>query len=149
MPVLAACLILLAAAPSQHDREPLYDPSADPFADLQEAVTEAQSSGRRILLTVGGNWCGWCYTLHEYIHEHEDVLALLEQNFVSLKINMDQENRNEEFLSQYPEIHGYPHLFVLDSDGTFLHSQSTAPLEEGPSYDKAKLMSFLKEWGPQ
>ncbi len=42
---------------------------------------------------------------------------------------------------------GYPHLFVLDSDGAFLHSQSTGPLEEGRSYDKAKLMGFLKEWG--
>ena len=145
---VTACLVLLAAAPQQKDRPPLYDPAADSFADLEEAIVAAQDSGRRILLTVGGNWCGWCYALDGYIHEHEDVHALLETSFVSLKVNMDQENPNEEFLSQYPDIGGYPHLFVLDSDGTFLHSQSTGPLEEGRSYDKAKLMGFLKEWGP-
>jgi thioredoxin-related protein len=141
------CLILLASAPRQKDREPLYDPSADPFADLEETIVEARESDRRILLVVGGNWCGWCYALDEYIHEHEDVLTLLEENFVTLKINMDRENDNEEFLSRYPEIRGYPHFFVLDSDGTFLHTQSTGPLEEGRSYDKAKLTGFLKEWG--
>jgi thioredoxin-related protein len=145
----ACCLILLAAAPQQKDREPLYDPSADPSADLEMAVSQAQESDRRILLVVGGNWCGWCYELDEYIHQHDDVLALLEKNFVALKINMDPENDNEEFLSQYPEIPGYPHLFVLDSDGTFLHTQSTGPLEEGRSYDKAKLMAFLQEWRPR
>ena len=144
-----ACLTLLAAAPSQKDRAPLYDPSADSFADLAAAIVEAQDSGRRILLTVGGNWCGWCYALHDYIEANEDVHALLEESFVSLKVNMDQENPNEKFLSQYPDIGGYPHLFVLNSDGTFLHSQSTGPLEEGRSYDKSKLMGFLKEWAPR
>jgi thioredoxin-related protein len=147
--VAACCLMLLAAAqPKQKDRPPLYDPSADSFADLEEAIVTAQDSGRRILLTVGGNWCGWCYALHDYVEANEDVHALLEESFVSLRVNMDTENPNEEFLSRYPHINGYPHLFVLDSDGTFLHTQSTAPLEEGRSYDKAKLMGFLKEWGP-
>jgi len=144
----AACLMLLAAAPQQKDRSPLYDPSADSFADLEEAIVTAQDSGRRILLTVGGNWCGWCYALNDYIKSNEDVHALLEKSFVSVKVNMDQENPNEKFLSQYPSINGYPHLFVLDSDGTFLHTQSTAPLEDGRSYDKAKLMGFLKKWEP-
>ena len=144
----AACLMLVAAAPQQKERPPLYDPSADSFADLEQAIGAAQDSGRRILLTVGGNWCSWCYALDEYIKANEDVKALIEASFISLKVNMDQENPNEEFLSQYPDIGGYPHLFVLDRDGTFLHSQSTGPLEEGRSYDKAKLMGFLKEWGP-
>jgi len=147
--VAAACLTLLAATQTRKDRPPLYDPSADSFADLEEAVVAAQESGRRILLTVGGNWCGWCYALNDYIKANEDVHALLEESFVSLKVNMDTENPNEEFLSRYPSINGYPHFFVLDSDGTILHTQSTGPLEEGRSYDKAKLMGFLKEWGPR
>ena len=38
-----------------------YDPTADPFLDLQQTVSEATSSGRRILLEVGGEWCIWCH----------------------------------------------------------------------------------------
>ena len=144
----ACCLALLAAAPPLQDRPPIHDPDADPFADLEAAIVAAQESGRRILLNVGGNWCGWCYRLDDYINANDDVRELLEANFVVVKVNWSPDNENEKFLSQYPEIHAYPYLFVLDSDGTFLHPQSTGALEEGSSYDKAKLMAFLREWGP-
>ena len=60
----------------------------------------------------------------------------------------DRENQNAEFLGQYPQIHGYPHIFVLESDGTFLHSQDTAVLEEGRTYNEGALLEFLKEWVP-
>ena len=33
-----------------------FDPSADPFADLAETVSQAQASGKRILLEIGGRW---------------------------------------------------------------------------------------------
>ncbi|QQS36491.1 MAG: hypothetical protein IPM56_00635 [Ignavibacteriales bacterium] len=52
-------------------------------------------------------------------------------------------------LSKYPEVPGYPHFFVLESDGKFLHSQDTGKLEEGKDYSKEKLMAFFKEWSPK
>lgn len=146
--VLACCLVLLGAVSQHVDRPPLYDPSRDPFADLQDAIVVAQETGKHILLNVGGNWCGWCYTLDQYIKDNDDVRELLEANFVVLKVNMSPENRNEEFLSQYPDIGAYPYFFVLASDGTFLHAQRTGPLEDGRSYDKAKVLEFLARWGP-
>ena len=145
---LACCLVLLAVAPQQQDRPPLYDPARDPFEDLQDTIVVAQESGKHILLNVGGNWCGWCYTLDAFIKANDDVGALLEAGFVVVKINMSTENRNEKFLSQYPEVYAYPYFFVLDGEGTFLHAQRTGPLEDGASYDKGKLMAFFGEWGP-
>ncbi len=147
--IVGCCLALLAANPPQAERPPLYDPLADPFEDLQNTIVEAQEAGKNILLNIGGNWCGWCYTLDQYIKDNDDVRELLESNFVVLKVNMSPENRNEEFLAQYPKVIAYPYFFVLASDGTYLHAQRTGPLEEGRSYDKAKLMGFLREWGPQ
>jgi hypothetical protein len=63
-----------------------------------------------------------------------------------MKVNWSRENHNEAFLGQYPEIRGYPHLFVLEKDGSFLHSQNTSDLEEGRSYNEEVLTGFLKEW---
>ena len=146
---LACCLVLLAVAPQQPDRPPLYDPARDSFQDLQDAIVVAQDSGKHILLNVGGNWCGWCYTLDAFIKANDDVLELLEANFVVVKVNMSPENGNEKFLSQYPDIHEYPWVFVLDSDGTFLHSQDFYFLEEEGSYSKAKMLHFLRYFGPQ
>lgn len=39
---------------------------------------------------------------------------------------------------------GYPHLFVLDKEGALMVSQNTGELESGKSYDKDKLLVFLR-----
>jgi hypothetical protein len=66
-----------------------------------------------------------------------------------VKVNVGPENMNEEFLSQYPKAAGYPHIYILDSDGTFLHSQDTAELEDGAdSYVPEVFMAFLQRWAP-
>lgn len=106
-----------------------FDPLRDPAADLQIAMAAAQKHGRRIILDVGGEWCHWCRTIDQYFSANPDLAKLRDDNFVWMKVNMSEENENKAFLSTYPEIKGYPHLFVLDSDGKFLHSQDTTPLE--------------------
>jgi hypothetical protein len=46
-------------------------------------------------------------------------------------------------------VTGYPHIFILDSGGNFIHSQDTAELEDGmTSYNPEVFMAFLKEWSP-
>lgn len=126
-----------------------YDTKADPAQDLKIALAEARRTGKRVLLDVGGKWCGWCRTMDKFFEEHEDMLALREKNYVMLKVNFSPENKNEAFLGQYAKIEGYPHLFVLDSNGKMLHSQNTGDLELGKSYDLGKFTAFLKQWAPQ
>ncbi len=125
-----------------------YDPSRDPAVDLQAAVALAQRSGKRILLEVGGDWCSWCHALEKYIKATPAVAEPLDAAFVVLKVNYSEDNKNEAFLAAYPEVPGYPHLFVLDTDGAFLHSQGTGDLEEGKSYSEAALRKFIAEWAP-
>ncbi len=50
--------------------------------------------------------------LTQYIKDNDDVRELLDANFVVLKVNMSPENRNEEFLAQYPRVVAYPFFFV-------------------------------------
>ena len=69
-------------------------------------------------------------------------------NYVWMKVNYSEENENAEFLARFPEIKGYPHLFVLDAEGQLLHSQFTGDLEKGKGYDRAKFDAFLKAWAP-
>jgi thiol:disulfide interchange protein len=125
-----------------------YDESRDPAADLQSVVERAQQEEKRILIQVGGEWCGWCKLLDQFIQDHPAVFKKLEEGFLIMKVNWSRENRNEEFLGQYPKIRGYPHIFVLERDGSFLHSQNTAELEEGRSYNQGALLAFLDEWMP-
>jgi thioredoxin-related protein len=123
-----------------------YDPKRNADQDVRDAIEEAKRTRRRILLEVGGEWCVWCHRLDEFFDAHPDLTALRDKNFVTVKINFSEENRNNELLSRYDEIPGYPHIFVLDTDGKFLHSQNTSPLESAKSYSLERLTSFLDYW---
>lgn len=128
---------------------PVYDPARDPAADLAATIALAEREGRRILLEVGGDWCTWCHALDRYVHRNEVVARALAADFVVMKVNYSEENRNEAFLASYPKIRGYPHVFVLEHDGTLLHSQNTGALEKGGAYDDEAFLAFLKRWAPE
>ena len=125
-----------------------FDPTRNAAEDLKAAMATAQKSGKRIILDVGGEWCGWCRLMDNYLIKNAELGKLRDENYIWLKINMSEENENKEFLSAYPEIKGYPHLFVLESDGTLLKSKDTAELEDGKSYNLQKFTDFLKEYAP-
>jgi hypothetical protein len=95
---------------------------------------------------VGGQWCGWCHLMKKYFHDNPKVARSLERSYLIMHVNYSDENKNEPFLGKYPKISGYPHLFVLDTDGTLLHSQDTAKLEKGKSYDECLMLAFLEKW---
>jgi thiol:disulfide interchange protein len=151
-----------------------FDPARDANQDLQTAIAKAEKENKRIVLDIGGEWCGWCRKMDFYLMKNPKLDKLRDENFVWIKINMSEENENKEFLAKYPEIPGYPHLFVLEKDGSLLHSQSTAEIEEpdlplivpddvknkeqyiknemekrkNRSYDLLKFTAFLKKWAP-
>jgi len=126
-----------------------FDPAKDPEKDVQSAVAIATKTGQRILLDVGGEWCSWCHKLDKFFQDNKDVSEFMKKNFVVVKVNYSKENKNEKFLSQYPKVAGYPHLFVLESKGKFLHSQDTGALESGDHHDHDKVFDFLKKWAPK
>jgi len=145
-----------------------FDPKRNPNTDLQNAIIKAGKENRRIILDVGGEWCGWCIKMDKYFLANPALTRVRDRDFIWIKVNFSPENENKEFLSKYPEITGYPHLFLLETDGSFLHSQGTAELEEPSNivltnwekangitlekkrlergYDLYKFVEFFKLW---
>lgn len=141
-------MMLLSTLSLFAQTEKLFDPTEDPFEDLKVTVDEATKLNKRIILDVGGDWCVWCHRIDTFMHSTEEIESLLNEHFIILKINFSKENKNEKFLSQYPAIEGYPHFFVLEKDGSLLHSQNTGELEKDKDYDKDKFVAFLEKWKP-
>jgi len=129
-----------------------FDPARDPVADLATAKVEAQRGGKRIVLDVGGEWCSWCHLLDAFIEGDAEIRSFRDANYVWMKVNYSEDNENAAFLSQFPTIKGYPHLFVLDADGTLLHSQFTGELEadkgQPKGYNRERFFAFMKDWAP-
>ncbi len=144
--LISFILTLLLYGQDGNHTPPKFDPLRDPFNDLKETVSLAQKSDKRIILDVGGEWCIWCKRIDKFMQEEKEISQLLDKHFIMLKVNYSKENKNEKFLSAYPEIEGYPHFFVLDKNGKLLHSQNTGELEKDKYYDKDKFVEFLKKW---
>jgi len=124
-----------------------YDPDRDPFEDLEAAVNVAQAENKRILLVVGGNWCLPCIKLVRFWAETESIRERLVRNFVVLKVNYGPVNNNERFLSQFPETIGFPHIFVLESDGRTLLSAGEGMVFE--LFDEELFPTYLDSWAPE
>jgi len=86
--------------------------------------------------------------MDDYFDKNPKLTASRDSNFITVKINFSPQNENEKVLSKYPKIPGYPHLFVLDTNGMLLHSQNTSELEQGESYNLQKFTDFLNKWAP-
>ena len=147
--VLALPLIAANKKPAAYVPVRDYDVARDPAKDLQAAIGEAHRTDRNILLDVGGHWCKWCMYLDKFFTDHPDLAGLREKNFVVVYVNFSEVNKNEKFLKQFPEPKGFPHLYVLNSDGKLIQSEDTSKLEDGKSsYDPDKMRAFLTEYGP-
>lgn len=127
----------------------IYDPARNPADDLQQAIALAQKENKYIMLELGGDWCIWCKHMDDFYSVNADILKARTENYVLVKINVSEENMNEDFLSQFPAVAGYPHIYILDANGKLLHSQDTAELEDGAdSYSPDVFMAFLQKWAP-
>jgi thioredoxin-related protein len=140
--------LLTAAGPSKLPPAG-YDPARNPAADLAAAVTQAKSEHKRILLEVGGEWCVYCRLLNKTIKGDENLERRLHDAFVIVKVNFSDEVPNEAFLAQYPKIPSYPHLFVLDTDGKLLLSQTPDDFLKDDKYQPELILAFVEKWGPK
>ncbi|MFN3190293.1 MAG: thioredoxin family protein [Aureliella sp.] len=129
-----------------------YDLEADPAEQLKATLKRAEREKKTVLLQVGGDWCHWCKRMSQFFASNAKINELLNRGFLVQKVTFAEKNRNEAFLSKYPPINGYPHLFVFDATGKMLHSQNTAwleaPARDGQGYSEEKFSEFLERWLP-
>ena len=143
-------MMMSASVFAQNDSTLIYHPDADAKKDLAQAITKAKAQNKHVLLMVGGNWCRWCRMFEKFKNENTKVDSAINSGFVFLHINYSKENKNLEVLQSlsYPQRFGFPVFLVLDANGTRLHTQNSAYLEEGEGYSEEKIIEFLNHWNP-
>lgn len=128
----------------------IYNPNADAAQDLEKAIAEANRQGKHVLVQIGGNWCPWCVKLHNLFTTDSTVAAVINKNYVLVKVNYSKENKNLEILNKLdkPQRFGFPVLVILNGNGQRIHTQDSGLLESGEGYDLKKVIGFLKNWTP-
>ena len=69
----------------QHAHNPV-----DWFAWGPEALAKAKAENKPILLSIGYSACHWCHRLREESFENEDIARLINENFVSIKVDREE-----------------------------------------------------------
>jgi thioredoxin-related protein len=147
--MLLVALEASATAPAEEPAE-LYDPAADVEKDVAALLEKTKASKKHIMLQIGGNWCGWCHRFHGFVNEDEELKASLNKNFEVYHLNFSEENQNLAYLKKlrFPQRFGFPVIVILDGEGNRLHTQDSALLEEGKTYNKDKVKTFFENWSP-
>jgi len=128
-------------------REPIYDPNADAGKQISDAIAKVKKENKHVLIVYGGNWCGWCYKLHDCFNQNADIRKLLKYEYELVMVDI---NANENLPKRFnAKPVGYPYLTVLDSEGKVLINQRTEPFEEGKAHDPKKVYAFLYKFKPK
>lgn len=130
-------------------REPIYQEESNGKELIAAAVDRARLEGKHVLIEWGGNWCGWCYKLHDVFHNDKLVAPIVAEEYELVLVDC---RSNDELMRSYggkDTQYAYPHLTILDAEGKVLTNQETGSLEIGPKHDPEKVAAFLKKWQPE
>ncbi|MGN6515055.1 MAG: thioredoxin domain-containing protein [Rhizomicrobium sp.] len=56
----------------------------------QEALDEAQTSGKPIMLSIGYTACHWCHVMNHESFADPEVAAILNENFINIKVDREE-----------------------------------------------------------
>ena len=138
----------------------VYDERVNPMEQIDNALAQARASNGKkfVMCQVGGNWCPWCLRFADFISKDSDIAKVVDDNFIYIHVNYDPRKSGGEQQAKAaaalmarlgnPQRFGFPVFVLLGADGQVLHIQDSSFLEEGKSYNKAKVLRFFNAWTP-
>lgn len=133
------------------ERQPIYDEKADAAKDIAAALSKAKRENRRVLIQWGGNWCGWCFLLHDKMSDSRPIAQKLNYEYDVVLVDIGNLDKHQDLVKKYAanlEKEGVPYLTVLDADGNVLSNQETSSLEEKdaegkPGHSEERVLALL------
>jgi uncharacterized protein YyaL (SSP411 family) len=87
----------------------------------EEALQKARSEDKPIMLSVGYSACHWCHVMERESFENEDIAALMNQYFVSIKVDREERPDIDGIYMQAVQAMtgqgGWPMTIFLTPDG--------------------------------
>src|SRR5215472_8377864 len=100
----------------QHAHNPV-----DWYPWCDEALQKAQQEDKPILLSVGYSACHWCHVMERESFENEDIANLMNQHFVSIKVDREErpdiDNIYMQAVQALTQQGGWPMTVFLTPDG--------------------------------
>jgi thioredoxin-related protein len=126
----------------------IFCTSADWLTNFDEALQEAKTSNKKILLNFSGSdWCAPCILMKRNVFEQEAFQEYASENLVLLRADFPRNKKNqleaalkahnEKLADKYNPQGKFPLTLLLDAEGNVLHTWD--------GYNNQPAAEFLKE----
>jgi thiol-disulfide isomerase/thioredoxin len=123
-----------------------YDTTADAHAQVAAAFATARTTGRKVLLDFGGNWCPDCRMLAGVL-DVPQVHDWAGQHFTTVLIDVGRENKNLDIAAKYGvKITAVPTVLVITPDGKLLNGDAPFALADARSWSQQAVVDLLAKW---
>lgn len=122
-----------------------YDESADARAVVTQALADAKTSDKKVLVIFGANWCKDCLELDKSMHGKSG--PLLASKFIVVKVNVGEFDKNQELVELYgnPTKKGIPAAVVLRPDNSVLYASKGGELSNARKMSDQGVYDFFDE----
>ncbi|WP_165247875.1 thioredoxin family protein [Paludisphaera soli] len=116
----------------------------DAEAVVKDALARASAEDKRVLLTFGAPWCGWCHRLEDFLARPEIAEALADDLIVA-KVDVDRMTHGHEVMMRHRKevVGGIPWYVVLDGQGKAHGTADTAFGNIGYPIDPKEIDAFV------
>jgi hypothetical protein len=128
-----------------------YDDKADANETVDAALARAKAEHKRLLIDLGGNWCGDCRVLAG-IMDLPEVKSFLDAHYVVAIVDVGRFNKNLQIPSRWDQVDalkngGAPSILVIDpATGKLLDSGHIAALEDARHMTPQGIADWLAQW---
>ena len=102
----------------------------------EEAFARAKRDDKPAFVSVGYSSCHWCHVMEEDSFEREDVADILNENFVSIKVDREERPDLDETFMTATQLAtgtgGWPNQVWLTPDGRPWYASTFMPREDEP-----------------
>ncbi|MBI5869736.1 MAG: thioredoxin domain-containing protein [Actinobacteria bacterium] len=92
----------------------------------EEAFLRAKQEKKPLLLAISAVWCHWCHVMDETGYSDEEVIALINESFIPLRVDSDQ----RPDINQRYNQGGWPTTAFLTDDGEVITGTTYIPPDQ-------------------
>jgi len=124
-----------------------YDERADAEAALAAAIARAKTSGKRVLIDLGGNWCTDCRILAA-VMELPELKAFVAKHYEVVVVDVGRMTRNLQIPARYgvTKLDGVPTVLIVEPNGRLINATNSADLADARSMTPQGIANWLARW---
>ena len=127
-----------------------YNEKADATADVDKALARAKATNKRVLIKMGGNWCGDCRILQATM-DLPEMKTFLNRNFEMVSVDVGRMDKNLQVPARYgitSKLEGVPAILVVDpkSGQQLVGKAQVAALADARHMKPQALADWFAQW---